>query len=126
MINESRIVSPIATDLLSLYGVILAQNSNNSGLAKLAASSAGVFKITTNSAVLLANEPAKTIDFDTTASSVTAGTVYFVPAYDYEGFTIDGVKEDPADGSVDVEKDGASLYKAVLATGAITITKVGL
>ena len=123
MINESRIVSPIATDLLSLYGVILAQNSNNSGLAKLAASSAGVFKITTNSAVLLANEPAKTIDFDT---SVTAGTVYFVPAYDYEGFTIDGVKEDPAAGSVDVEKDGASLYKAVLATGAITITKVGL
>lgn len=126
MINEIRIVSPIATDLLSLYSVILVQDSNNSGLAKLAAASAGVFQIKTNSAKLLANEPAKTIDFDATASSVSAGTVYFVPAYDYEGFTIDGAKVEPADGSVDVEKDGASLYKAVLATGAITITKVGL
>ena len=126
MINESRIVPVVATDLVTLYGVILAQDSNNSGLAKLAASSAGIFKITTNSAKLLANEPAKTIDFDATASSVSAGTVYFVPAFDYEGFTIDGVKEEPADGSVTVEADGATLYKAVLSSGDITITKVGL
>lgn len=126
MINESRIVPVVATDLISLYGVVLAQDSNNSGLAKLAAIAPEEFKITTNSAKYLANEPAKVIDFDTTASSVTGGTVYFVPAYDYVGFTIDGVKEEPADGSVDVVADGSSLYKAVLSSGDITITKVGL
>lgn len=122
MINDNRIVPVTAIDLLTLYGLVLLQNSNNSSLAKLVATNAGEFQIKTNSAVLLANEPAKVIDFDATASSVSAGTVYFVPAYDYEGFTIDGAKVEPTG---DVVADGRTLYKAVLATGAITITKAG-
>lgn len=125
MINNERIVSVTAIDLISLYGLILKQDTtNNSSLAKLSADAIGEFQIKSGSAPLLAAEPAKVIDIDATASSVSACTVYFVAAYDYQGFTIDGVKADPADGSVDVVADG-TLYKAVLATGAITITKAG-
>lgn len=122
MINADRIVPVTAIDLISLYGLVLLQDSNNSALAKLDADEIGTFKVKTNSAVLLASEPAVEIDFDTTASSVTAGTVYFVPAYDYKGFTIDGTKVTPTG---NVTADGRSLYKAVLATGAVTITKCG-
>lgn len=125
MINTDRVVPVQAIDLISLYGLILEQNSNNSGLAKLSASAMGEFQVNTNNAKLIANEPAVSIDFDATASSVSAGTVYFVPAFDYKGFTIDGVVEEPADGSDDVVADGKSLYKAVLASGDITITKCG-
>lgn len=123
MINTDRIVPVTATDLISLYGLILKQDTtNNSSLAKLEADDMGEFQIKSGSAPLLANEPAKKIDIDATASSVSACTVYFVPAYDYEGFTIDGAAVTPT-GTVNA--DGNTLYKAVLATGAITITQVG-
>lgn len=123
MINTDRIVPVTATDLISLYGLILKQDTtNNSSLAKLEADDMGEFQIKSGSAPLLANEPAKKIDIDATASSVSSCTVYFVPAYDYEGFTIDGSAVTPTG---TVKADGNTLYKAVLATGAITITQVG-
>lgn len=123
MINTDRIVPVTATDLLSLYGLILKQDSNNSGLTKLdAVDTAGNFQIKSGSAPLLASEPVATCDIDATASSVSSATLFFVPAYDFAGFTIDGEAVTPT-GSV--EADGRTLYKAVLATGAITITKVG-
>jgi hypothetical protein len=123
MINKDRIVPVQATDLLSLYGLILKMDSNNSTLAKLDALDVdGNFKVTSGSAPLLCSQPAETIDIDATASSVSACTVYFVPAYDYKGFTIDGSAVTPT-GSVDA--DGVTLYKAALSSGAITITKIG-
>lgn len=122
MINNDRIVSVTATDLLTLYGLILLQDSNNSSLEKLSAAEVGEFQITANSKLYIADEPVKSIDIDATASSVTATSVYFVPAYDYAGFTIDGAAVTPTG---DVVADGRTLYKAVLATGAITITKIG-
>lgn len=123
MINTDRIIPVSAIDLLSLYGLILKQDSNNSSLAKLAAlDTDGAFQITSGSAPLIANEPVKTCDIDATTSSVSACTLYFVPAYDYTGFTIDGAAVTPT-GSV--EADGRTLYKAVLSSGAITISKVG-
>jgi hypothetical protein len=123
MINKDRIVPVQATDLLSLYGLILKMDSNNSSLAKLDALDVdGAFKVTSGSAPLLCSQPAETIDIDATASSVSSATIYFVPAYDYKGFTIDGSAVTPT-GSVDA--DGCTLYKAVLSSGAITITKVG-
>jgi hypothetical protein len=123
MINKDRIVPVQATDLLSLYGLILKMDSNNSTLAKLDALDVdGNFKVTSGSAPLLCSQPAETIDIDATASSVSSATIYFVPAYDYKGFTIDGSAVTPT-GSVDA--DGCTLYKAVLSSGAITITKVG-
>jgi hypothetical protein len=123
MINKDRIVPVQATDLLSLYGLILKMDSNNSTLAKLDALDVdGNFKVTSGSAPLLCSQPAETIDIDATASSVSSATIFFVPAYDYEGFTIDGSAVTPT-GSVDA--DGCTLYKAVLSSGAITITKIG-
>lgn len=123
MINNDRIVPVTATDLISLYGLILTMNSSNSGLTALDAEDVtGTFQITDGSNPLIASEPVSTCDIDATTSSVSAATLYFVPAYDYSGFTIDGAAVTPT-GSVNA--DGRTLYKAVLATGAITITKVG-
>lgn len=124
MINSDRIVPVTATDLITLYGLILKQDTtNNSTLAALNPLNVeGDFKITSGSAPLLASQPAKSIDIDATASSVSAATIYFVPAYDYKGFTIDGVAITPTG---TVTADGSTLYKAVLATGAVTITKAG-
>ena len=124
MINSDRIVPVSAVDLISLYGLILKMDTtNNSTLAKLDALDVeGDFKVTSGSAPLLASQPAKSIDIDATASSVSACTVYFVPAYDFAGFSIDGVAVTPT-GTVNA--DGSTLYKAVLATSAITVSKVG-
>ena len=123
MINTDRIVPVTAVDLISLYGLILKQDSNNSGLVALDATNPGEFTVASSAgSLLIADEPIASLNF---ASGVTAGTVYFVPAYDYSGFSINGVAEEPADGSDAVVADGRTLYKAVLATGAVTITKVG-
>ena len=125
MINTNRIVPVEKVDLISLYGLILKQDTtNNSTLAKLAAKTVdGAFQITSGSAPLLADQPVKKCDIDSTASSVSACTLYFVADYGYEGFTIDGVAE--ATEGVDVDPDGVTLYKAVLSSGDITISVVG-
>lgn len=125
MINKDRIVPVQKIDLISLYGLILLQDSNNSGLTKLEALDVeGDFKITDGSAVLLADQPVKTVDIDATESSVSAATLYFVPAYDYAGFTVDGVAATMGEGD-EVEADGFSLYKAVFGSSTVTITKIG-
>ena len=123
MINTDRIVPVQATDLISLYGLILLQDSNNSGLTALDADEIGEFQIKSGSAPLIADEPAKVIDIDATASSVSACTVYFVPAYDYKGFTVDGSAVVTAGATVNA--DGRTLYKASLSSSTITIAKVG-
>ena len=125
MINNNRIVPVTKTDLISLYGLILKQNSSYGSLAKLASLDIeGNYKVTTNSAIVICDQPAVSIDFDATASSVSAGTVFFVADNGFKGVAIDGTIVDPADGSDDVVADG-SLYSAALATGAVTISKVG-
>lgn len=123
MINEDRIVSVTKTDLLSLYGVIL--KAANVNVAKLDATATGTFKISSalTTDYVLADEPVKSLDI---ASTVTSASVYFVPAYDFEGFTVGGASATIASASVDVEKDGNTLYLAVLADGEITVSKVGL
>lgn len=123
VINADRIVPVTGIDLISLYGLILKQDSNNATLDKLTPSEGmGAFKVTSGSKPLLAVEPAKVINIDATASSVSACTVYFVPDYNYQGFQIDGVAV-TATGTVTA--DGKTLYKAVLDTGVITVTAAG-
>lgn len=120
MINANRIVPIEKVDLITMYGLILKQASANATLAKVSAKNVeGDFEITAAATPLIADEPVKTVNF---ASGVTAATLYFVPAYDYEGFTLNGVAVTPTG---DVERDGRTLYKAVLASGAVTITKAG-
>lgn len=126
MINENRIVPITKEDLISMYGLILKQNSNFGSLAKLAANTVdGQYTVATNNAIVIADQPVKSVNIAATASSVSACTVFFVADFAYEGFSIDGVAEAPAEGSVAVVADGHTLYKAVLASGDITITKAG-
>lgn len=123
MINTERIVPVQVIDLISLYGLILTMNSNNSSLAALDATNPGEFEVaSTAGSLLLADEPVETLDF---ASGYSAGTVYFVPAYNYSGFSINGTAVTPAEGSATVNPDGRTLYEAVLSSGAVTITQVG-
>lgn len=120
MINTERIVPVEAIDLISLYGLILKQDTtNNASLTKLEATDPGEFAADSVSNPLIANEPLKALNF---GSSVSSATVYFVPAYNYAGFTKTGATV-TATGTVDA--DGRTLYKAVLSTNAVTITKAG-
>lgn len=120
MINTDRIVPIQKIDLISMYGLIL----------KLAASTAptkldsgtidGEFSQTTNSATVLCSEPLKSLNF---GSDVTAATVYFVPTYDYKGFTKTSATITTA--GADVVADGVTLYSATLSTNTLTFAKVG-
>jgi hypothetical protein len=51
--------------------------------------------------------------------------LYFVADYNYKGFTVNGATATIVDNNVTVEKDSCTLYKAVLDSGSITITKAG-
>lgn len=118
MINTDRIVPVMATDLLTLYGNILTIAGET--VAALQATSVGVFELTTAaSGDQLAAEPVETLDF---ATGVSSATVYFIPALNYSGMTIAGAAITPTG---EVNADGSTLYKAELADGAVTISKVG-
>ena len=119
MINADRIVPITQVDLISMYGLILLQASGNSSMAALQADTIdGQFSCGTG--MHLAAQPVKSCDF-----TGASGTLYFVPDYAYEGFTKSGAAVTIADNDVVVEPDGHSLYKAVLASNTVTITKVG-
>lgn len=118
MINSNRIVPVTKTDLLTLYGNIM--KLAGTSVSAVSASAPGVFALTSGSGNVIANEPIKSIDL---GESVTSITVYFIPAVDYEGFSLAGTKVSTA--GVDVVADGATLYTATLATGTVTIAKVG-
>lgn len=122
MINNARIVPITTIDLISMYGFVLsAAAAAASGTApeKLAASDVAEFTVATNSKTYIASEPVKKLTF---GSSITACTVYFVPALDYEGFAKDSATLTV---SGDVEPDGRTLYSATLSTNTLTIAKVG-
>lgn len=124
MINNDRIVPITAVDLISMYGLVLAASAaaaSGTAPTKLdAVDTAGDFSQTTNSATVICSEPVKSLNF---GASVTAATVYFVPAYDYTGFTKTGATITKA--GADVDADGRTLYKATLSTNTLTFAKVG-
>jgi hypothetical protein len=121
MINKDRVVNVNAIDLLTLYTRILAI-AGVTVTAIEAENPEGIFVIDADPAnAVIASEPVKSLDF---AAGATAAVVYFAPTYDYEGFKIEGAAV--ATTGDEVVADHANLYKATLATGAITIEKVGL
>lgn len=119
MINENRIVPVTAIDLISLYGLILKQDSNNADLTAVQAVNPGVFEVEDGTDPLIAAEPIQSCDF---GEDVSAATLYFVPAYDFAGFSLAGVA---TEATGDIDPNGRTLYKAVLAEGAVTVTKIG-
>ena len=119
MINDKRIVPITQCDLISMYGLILKQDTAT--LTKVdAATDDGTFTVTAAATALIASEPVKSVDF---AEAVTSATLYFVAAYDYEGFSLAGTAITTA--GADVVADGRPLYSATLATGTVTIAKLG-
>lgn len=123
MINKDRIVPIEKVDLISMYGLILLQNGDNSSLEKLAASTInGDFAVSTASKVYLADQPVKSVVY---GSSITGNTLYFVPDYAFEGFTKTGATLTITKPDEGILADGHTLYKAVLSTNALTVTKCG-
>lgn len=119
MINTQRIVPVQKVDFLTLIGIIM--NFADVDYSILASNdSEGNYTVTAegDAGNLLADQPAESINF---ADGVTAATVYFVAAYDYTGMSINGTAVTPTG---TVNPDGITLYKAVLASGAVTITAV--
>ena len=121
MVNKDFIIPVTKTDLLSLYGTVL--TIANVSFAIAACTVEGECDVTGSGAAgnFLANGPVKSIDFK---SGVTGGTVYFIPAYDYDGIKVAGAAATMASESVDVDAEGATLYKAVLSSGEVTISAV--
>lgn len=119
MINKDRIVPIQKTDFLSLIGTVLGLIGTSYTVAK-STDVEGDFVITGSGDAgnKLCDQPVKTLDF---ADGVTAGVAYFVPAYDFAGFKIAGAA---VEATGDVEADGITLYKATLATNAITVAAV--
>ena len=120
MINSDRIVPVTKVDLLTLYGNIMKLAGTT--VTKLDGAQ-GIMTVTGsgNAGNKLASEPVKSVNF---ASGVTAGVVYFIPAYDYVGFSVNGTAV--VTEGVDVDTDGVDLYTATLSSGDVTIAKVGL
>lgn len=118
MINSDRIVPVTAIDLISLYGLIL-KAASVTLTAVNAKTVDGQFEVTSAANALIASEPVKSLDI---ASGITSATIYFVPAYDFKGFTVNSAA---ATTSGTVTADGKTLYTATLATGTITFAKVG-
>lgn len=118
MINTDRIVPVTVTDLLTLYGTII--KLAGTSITAVDAVNPGVFALTSGSGNLLASEPVKSLDF---GEDVTSAVVYFVAAYDYKGFSIQGTAVTTSGATV--EADGRTLYTATLSTGTVTIAKAG-
>ena len=106
--------------MISAYGTAMKLAGTSFGVIG-AADVEGDFNVTGSGSVgnKLANQPVKTIDFK---SGVTAGVVYFVAAYDFEGFKVAGTKV-TASGAT-VAADGVSLYTATLADSAVTVAAI--
>lgn len=117
MINADRIVPVTQVDLLTLYGNIMKLAGTT--VTALKADKIGTFVMSSGSGNVLANEPVKSFDF---ASGVTSAKLYFIPAYDFEGFKVAGSAVTPTG---EMKADGRTLYTATLASGAVTIAKVG-
>lgn len=122
MINNDRIVPIQKCDLLSMYGTILNLGcyitGNTAPTVLVANDITGDFTVTGSgdAGSFIANQPVKTLDF---ADGVTGAEVWFVAAYDYAGFTINGTPVVPLGA---VNPDGVTFYQAVLSDGAVTIT----
>lgn len=117
MINNDRIVSITECDLLSMYGLILSQVSANSAMTAIKADTVDG-KFSCGTGIHLADQPVKSCDF-TGASA----TLYFIADFAYEGFTKSGAAVTVS--GDEVVADSKTLYKAVLASNAVTVTKVG-
>ena len=119
MINTDRIVPVTATDLLTLYKTIVDVGTGTATTAIAASDTDGDFNITALTGTGFLAEPAQSI---TIASTVTSGSFYFVPAYNYSGIVIGTATITPTGATL--VPDGRTLYKATITSGAIALAQV--
>lgn len=122
MINKDRIVPVTSTDLITLYGTMM--KLAGTSVSAIQATNPGEFSMASGSGNVLAAEPLKSFNF---GSSVSSAVVYFVPAYDYEGFAINGTAATPtmSPSTLTINPDARTLYTATLSGGTITIAQAG-
>lgn len=124
MINTDRIVPVVKTDLLSAYGTMLALAAISCVILK-SSDILGDFSVTGSGAAgnFLCDQPVKTIDIPV---AVTGCTVYFVAGYNFGGLTVAGAAPTFGDGYTNdtILPDCATLFKAVLSSGTVTVTAV--
>ena len=124
MINTNRIVPVVKADLLSIYGTMLTLAGVSYGVLK-SSDILGDFVVTGSGAAgnFLCNQPVKTLDIP---AAVTGCTVYFVAGYDFSSLTVAGAAPTFGDGYTNdtILPDCATLFKAVLSSGTVTVTAV--
>lgn len=126
MINKDRIIPIQRTDFLSLLATTLvataimaSESYTKVGYAE-AKDVEGNFVLadveaTSGTAVIL-NAPAKKIEADDMPSGCG---FFFVPAYDFDGVYVDGVKAE-----ADIKADGISVYEIKYSGSDVAITPV--
>ena len=123
MINNDRIVPVTVTDLIDLYGTIVKFTSQSVSSID-ATTTDGQFELTTDSlSDKFCSEPVSKFNL-TGQSSPTPQIFYFVPAYNYSGFVINGTPI-VTTGS-EVIPDGKTLYQGTLTANAVSIRKIGI
>lgn len=124
MINTNRIVPVVKTDLLSAYGTMLALAAVSCVVLK-SSDILGDFSVTGSGSAgsFLCDQPVKSLDIP---AAVTGCTVYFVAGYDFGGLTVAGAAPTFGDGYTNdtIISDCATLFKAVLSSGTVTVTAV--
>jgi len=119
MVNNDRIVPITNIDFLSMIGTVLTLNGTKFTVAQAQTVEGDfVLSATGDAGNVLANQPVKTINVATSE----AVTIYFVAAYGYAGFSINGTAVTTTGDTV--QPDGITLYKAVSVGNAVTITAV--
>lgn len=119
MMNQNRIIPVTQSDLISLYSVSLLLADDTIAQASVAnADVPAVFDIADVSGKFLLDEPVKKV----TVADGAEVTLYLVAAYDFDGIYVAG-SDEPL--SADIDADGKSLFKVVIASGAATVSKVG-
>ena len=114
MINTNRIIPIQAIDRLSAIGEIMTL-AEKEYTAVAADDIEGDFTVSGTGTSLL-NQAAKKINF-----TGASGTVLFVPGYSWEGFEVNGAA---VESEGEITADCTTLYKAVLASGAVTVTQI--
>ena len=125
MVNKDRVVPVQNVDFLSLIGTVLTLIGTSYSVLESPDVEGNFVSAATGSVGnVLCNQPVKSLAL---AAGATSATVYFVCDYDFQGIKVGTSDATLASASLSyaaLAKDGITLYKAVLATGEITISAV--
>ena len=120
MVNNDRIVPVTNTDLLTLYALVLALNlqAQDETLAVLQPEDVEGNFVADQEEIYFASQPVKKVEFED-----SDGTLYFVAAYDFEGFTHNGAAVEMTGATV--KPNASTLYYAEYDGSSVEVTQIG-